>query len=1187
MAKKQILGVTIFFPVLFFFIISAQTVDSPLIFRSFFSDNAITLLCSGLTDNQLEKLDKAEIFVDQTKLENVSFLSVGNSNIPINTIFLIDVSKTVFKSDRELPAELINQFLDDPIFTDRGRFGIISFDDSIHLVLSPTNNHTEIIAAAHGLTFESSSSNFSQAILDSLGLFEKSSTSSVEKDQIILITDGAGYNDEKINEKEIAEKLRSTGISLSVLVTRNTNSGSYDKYDFNRLGRLASDSGGAAVSTESINSALKYKEIMIAPIRRSCIITGVIPSEYIPDHKDIVLVSLSLFNKDQKIAEVNKTVLPPSPFFADLVQVKTQSAAVASSTRVPINSTSSKSVEGSSASLVPIFTNIPGNSSGKSSIIITELSIKTDVTPTYQSLINEEKTSTSTPHPTLAIEPTSTVTRVPVNPTSTLTKPPLPTFTRIPSSTAVVTPTPKSTETNTAVPIVSVIKKTPSKDASTSTTIDIDTIEPVATLIEDTPSKNRSESLSIFTFTLKDLGYTSDVEYQGVLANHQYDINLPGNWDFSKPAVITIYFSHSLSLNPRSSLAVDWNDTRVASSLLDSTNADHGSLQVEIPANQMSSGYNKLSLQFYMGIRDDFCEDFDNPAVWAVVHDTTSLDVQYSARKPNLDLNILPDYLVDPSPLCQNTVTLVLPDAPTTAELNAAALVSTKLGQMADWHPLELKMLALEQLALQKPTGNLIIIANAQYLSTQNETLIPNYNGSAGTLQLKDLDGENIDADAGVLWLQTSPYDSQAFAVTLTGSTSGGLEKAARAFATTSVYDRLSGQMGIILDTLPSGNTTNISKSLIYTLSGLGYQDIVAAGNRQQSTNLNVPLQMVFNSLGDATFKLNFSHSTVLNPERSYMDVLINNVPVKRINLNSSNAENSEEEINIPLRLFKLGNNVLTITSNIQVDASVAQSTLYCTDEYYSESWLTISPDSSLIFPSGVAQNTTSLMGYPGINLGQSSLSNLAFVVPDTIDWASASTVLTVANRIGRIAKGDQLFPAVITASTQEKDAVDRPYQIFVGLFNQNPAIAQINDLLPLPFEEDGITPKALEGVTSISLPTNSLGFIESLFTAEGTYRLVLTANSPLGLEWVATAMDTPAVYQNFIGNLVVLSGKEETSSFTIPAEASLVSNQSFVTTQSGEKELNQHPNWVVLLTAGIFIISVSGLLVNWFIKKR
>jgi cellulose synthase operon protein B len=682
------------------------------------------------------------------------------------------------------------------------------------------------------------------------------------------------------------------------------------------------------------------------------------------------------------------------------------------------------------------------------------------------------------------------------------------------------------------------------------------------------------------TFTLSDLGYTTDDEVQGVLVSRQYDVNLPLNWELTEPAKITLRFSHSPSLNTHSSVVADWNGTRIGSTLLDDSNVTDGQLLLEVPSGLLQPGFNQLSVEFFMGIRDDFCEDFDNPAVWAVVHSSSSFNMSYVMQSPDVNLYGYPERLIDPSPLVQNDITLVLPEDPAIAELNAAALVSAKLGQFADWRTLNLNAIPLDEVS-EETKGNLIFVGMAAQLAEANPILVPGMSVSGG---LEDEAGKAIASDAGVLWLQASPAADGSMWLSVTGVDEAGLEKAAGAFATTSLFDRYSGSLAVIVDVPDVSEDVDSTSDLVYTLADLGYSDIVSRGNRQQSSYLNIPIQTVFDSLGDASLVLRFSHSEVLNEDRSSMDILLNDVPVSSIKLSDSNAENATEAINIPLRLFKLGDNTLTIVSNIQVTNSVVESTLYCTDEYYSDSWLTIDSNSTLTFPSGVSQYSASLTGYPGFYFGGPAFSNLAFVVPDAPDWATTSAVLEIANRIGRVSVGDAIDPAVVSSSALRSMDNERPYQILVGLPEQNNAIMDLNEILPQSFDKETYAPMPLKGIATV-LSSDSLGYIESLFTEDGDYRLIVTATSAEGLAWAANALNTPEMFQLFEGNLAILSGDEEIAFYTLASSTSLVTNEP-VRTPIADTNASPYPSWVIILAISILVLSVGVVLVSIFTRK-
>ena len=61
----------------------------------------------------------------------------------------------------------------------------------------------------------------------------------------------------------------------------------------------------------------------------------------------------------------------------------------------------------------------------------------------------------------------------------------------------------------------------------------------------------------------------------------------------------------------------------------------------------------------------------------------------------------------------------------------------------------------------------------------------------------------------------------------------------------------------------------------------LGYKNIVAEGNRQQSVFQSFHKWHLI--VGEAALHLIYSHSAIENAKNSYMDVSVNSVPVKKL----------------------------------------------------------------------------------------------------------------------------------------------------------------------------------------------------------------------------------------------------------------------------------------------------------------
>ncbi len=297
----------------------------------------------------------------------------------------------------------------------------------------------------------------------------------------------------------------------------------------------------------------------------------------------------------------------------------------------------------------------------------------------------------------------------------------------------------------------------------------------------ETPDQIAASSI----YTLEDFGLSADDTYKGVLVGRDYGINLPSTWNYSGPAVFTLKFSHSPTLNPKSTLSVDWNGVRLGSQTLTAENAQNGTLSIEIPAESLVSGYNTLHVEFYMGIADDFCTDVDNPAVWATVHQASTLALAPQSAQPKADLSAFPLPFVDSSPIVSNGITLIVPANAGSGELSALAAVSAKLGQITGgWRPLEMRVLSIDDAAKSNPRGNLIVVASAAALKQLSPSL-----SSVGGL-----------SGNGILHEQVSPFDNTALLLAVSGETQADVEKAGRALTGDSLYARLAGDTATIFD---------------------------------------------------------------------------------------------------------------------------------------------------------------------------------------------------------------------------------------------------------------------------------------------------------------------------------------------------------------------------------------------------
>ena len=667
------------------------------------------------------------------------------------------------------------------------------------------------------------------------------------------------------------------------------------------------------------------------------------------------------------------------------------------------------------------------------------------------------------------------------------------------------------------------------------------------------------------TYTLEDFGLASDDTYQGILVSRDYGINLPAGWEYGSPALLTLKFSHSPTLNEKSTLAVDWNDVRLGSQAMTAENASDGSFELQIPAENLATGYNSLHVEFYMGISDEFCNDVDNPAVWAVVHRATTLSLSPREAAPQAELSAFPLPFIDSSPIITNQVTLLIPAQPGIGELNALAAVSAKLGELSGgWRPLEVNSMTIEAAVRSKPQGNLITIADVDGLSQM-------LSGSALPVS---------DAGSGVLVEQVSPFDSGALLLAVTGKEQDDVEKAGRALTSTTLIPRLSGDTATILD-IPESATAAQTNSVSYTLDDLGYNDTAVYGSREQKTSFAIPLTALWQNNSAAVLDLHFIHSALLSGDRFTLTVSINDLPVGSVVINGGGSRDRIETFQIPLSFFNTGVNYLAIQSSIQLADDFSNDVNYCTEDHYNRAWLTVVSDTQLTFPTAPDQVTANIAGYPYTYMGAGDLSQLAFVLPDAPGAADAAVLSALAVRLGEVASGDQLLPTVLSAAQAGQFNDSKPYRIFVGLPLKNSAILAANDLLPQSFDPTSGEAQAVAGMPTIDTSQIDTGTIEAYINAKHVPALVVSGNTEKGMLSAAAQLADAGRTALLEGNLALTTS--DTLAVSLWTQDSAKETTRLSPSAQNEQSLTVwfQPNGVLYAALAILLVTLVILVLH------
>jgi hypothetical protein len=678
------------------------------------------------------------------------------------------------------------------------------------------------------------------------------------------------------------------------------------------------------------------------------------------------------------------------------------------------------------------------------------------------------------------------------------------------------------------------------------------------------------------TVTLAEIGYTPDETLQGVLVTRDYTIHWPDAWQPQPGNKLNLRFNHFAGLEPHSSMAVDWNGTRMGSVLLTPENAADGVLQVELPENLIKVGYNQLHLSLYMGIQDNYCNDIDNPALWLTIHDSSSFEFSYAPVTPDLNLANFPAPFIDNSELIDNSVTFVLPASPNTSELNAAAAISAKLGQQSAWGKLIVNVISSgDNLALNTLKGDVIIIGGTDRLSASMATL-PFISSKNGSTVLTNQNGDQLPPEAGVLWERVSPTDPTAIQLFMTGLNDQAVLNAALALSNSFTYPLLSGPMGVIL-ALPKNVAADQPFSQSVSLAELGYKDRTAQGSREQSMDYVLTMPLSWHLQKDATLDLHFAHSALLLPKSSTLNISLNDTPVGSILLDSSNTTDAHSTFQLPARLFQAGDNTLTVTSEmeLQKDQSTQNYQADCLHKNYNEAWLVAYSDSNFNIPGGPSGLSLTLADYPRGFFGSGNLSDMAFVVQDMPDINSARAVVQIANRLGHFTTSSTLTPRVVDAKTLGTMSQPYAHQILIGRPTKNAAIEKINAQLPLPFQTGTDKPTQLETIPIVVPENNSQGYLQSIASPDGQSRLIVTGNTDEGVLWGSQVLNNPDRLMKLSGDLAILNGTANFATVQVHALPTPQPAQKPVPEASANAPVLQHPvTWILWLSAGIFLLT-------------
>jgi cellulose synthase operon protein B len=262
--------------------------------------------------------------------------------------------------------------------------------------------------------------------------------------------------------------------------------------------------------------------------------------------------------------------------------------------------------------------------------------------------------------------------------------------------------------------------------------------------------------------------------------------------------------------------------------------------------------------------------------------------------------------------------------------------------------------------------------------------------------------------------------------------------------------------------------------------------------------------------LPSSNIHLTFQHGSNLLPERSSLNVLVNNRILKSIPLGKNNVTPTTLNVPVPPELLK-DNNILSL----QVDQHY---TYKCEDPFSEELWTEVLPDTALTLNYNWDKVNPDLAQYPFPLLDP--LNNytptvVGYVIPAGASDQALEAFGVVATHMGQQARWRALKPYI----GDENAVYSNDNLVLIGTPQENPAIQSIASGLDLPLSGSQFTDKS--GGT---IPTD-YGVLQLVPNPNNPTRaiLVVSGNGPDGVKKAAHVLAQGSLNKILVGRSAII----------------------------------------------------------------
>ena len=615
---------------------------------------------------------------------------------------------------------------------------------------------------------------------------------------------------------------------------------------------------------------------------------------------------------------------------------------------------------------------------------------------------------------------------------------------------------------------------------------------------------------TVVDLALFDLGYGDQV-LRDDGASTKYSLYMPRNFQLREGSYVEIVFSYliigeALTVPPR--LGVSLNDSPLGGDSFSqegilARSGEH-SFRLPLKDPSLEPGRNRLeiALETY-----EVCGSYE-PEIEATVYASSYFHLVYDT------LPWEPDLQAYPYPFYERTfepsqVYIVLPEEPSAADLSAATTISAGLGRLAG---------STKRLAI---TSTLDIDLTPQIQYNHNLIVIgqPGRNRLLDQLPLPlgDMSVE-IEPDDGIIQVVSSPWNPTRAILVITGQSDLALHRASAALHRPSFALGLHGQAVIVKEVLPPPPTTSSRNTVDRTFDQLGYEDTTLYGIVPRQVQYDFFLPRAWEMLEPARLVLSFSHSSIIDPANSLLDVYLNDVPIGGTLLDESNQTDGVLTLELPNWLLEPGRN------NIGVRLVMHLFDEHCVSTSDPAAWTVIFENSYLHLPLQARQAELDLTVFPSPFDGDGHYDETIFVVPDEMTAEQRDALLHLASYLGESSGSEYLAFRVSRSDELSEELKATKYLIIIGHPSRTPLLREraVARALPQPFEPGTYT-FSLPHDTLVVQPVRgwSVGLLQMFISPWSPERRILAVTGTVdeSIVWSLQALTS----RWLMGNLVVV----------------------------------------------------------------